>query len=430
MDIIQIINNKKDNIELTKDQIGFFVKEYTNNNIPDYQASALLMAIYIYGMNKEEMINLTSAMLNSGEVLSYEHIEKVVVDKHSTGGVGDKTSLVLIPLLATLGFAVSKMSGRGLGHTGGTIDKLESFKGFNVEKTKDEIYEQIEDIGCVIVGQSDKIVPADKKIYALRDVTGTVNSIPLIASSIMSKKLALGADLILLDVKYGNGAFMKTKEEAEVLARAMIDIGNGVGKKTIACITSMEQPLGRNIGNVLEVQEAIETLKGSGNKELKDLCIKLASELLAIRDSITHQEAKEKINKILDEGIAYTKFENLLLDQGVIKEDLTRLESAKKIYSYKLKKEGYIKEIIADKIGTAAMLLGAGRRTKEDHIDLSVGFELLKKVGDYITKDEDIILIHYNDEEKLKNCIEVLEQSYIVSDTKVEGPLLIEKIIK
>ncbi|MFV0288292.1 MAG: thymidine phosphorylase [Mycoplasmatales bacterium] len=430
MNIIEIINKKKEKKELSKLEIEYFITEYTKDKIPDYQISALLMTIYLNGMSKEEMVNLTISMMNSGQVLTYESLNKVIVDKHSTGGVGDKTSLVLIPLLASLDFAVSKMSGRGLGHTGGTIDKLESFIDFNVEKTKEEIYQQIQNIGCVIVGQSAEIVPADKKLYALRDVTGTVNSIPLIASSIMSKKLALGAEIILLDVKYGNGAFMKTFAEAEVLAKAMIDIGNGIGKKTIACITSMEQPLGKNIGNVLEVQEAIATLQGQGNEELAQLCIELASEFLIIRDNLTKKEAKEKVKNIIKLGTAYPKFEQLLLNQGVKKENLNKLVKAKYSYEYKIKEEGYIKEIIADKIGTAAMLLGAGRKTKEDLIDLSVGFEFLKKVGDYVTKEETIILIHYNDEIKLKQSIELLNKAYIITKNEVNKPQLIEKIIK
>ncbi len=425
MHIIDIISKKKENKELTKEEIRYFVKGYTNGDIVDYQMSALLMAIRLNSMTDNEMVNLTEAMLNSGRVLNYEGVDKVIVDKHSTGGVGDKTSLVLIPLLASLGYAVSKMSGRGLSHTGGTIDKLESFKGFNVERTEEQIIKQVNEIGCVIVGQSNDIVPADKKIYALRDVTSTVDSIPLIASSIMSKKLALGAEIILLDVKYGNGAFMKDKKSAKELAKKMLTIGNAMGKKTIACISSMEQPLGSMVGNALEVKEALETLQGKGNKELRELCIDLASEYLIIDKNISKEEAVLLSKSKLDNNEAYEKFLSLLKSQGVSEFEINIAKNQKEIF---LNEIGNVKNIEAIDIGMAAMKIGAGRETKEDKIDLSVGIEVLKKVGDNVS-NEPVAIVYYNDEENLNESIELIKNAYTLSKEVIKKPSLIEEFI-
>ncbi len=425
MNIIDVISKKKENKELTKEEINYFVDSYTKEEIPDYQMSALLMAIRINSMTDKEMIFLTEAMLNSGKTLNYRDLNKVVVDKHSTGGVGDKTSLVLIPLLSSLGYAVSKMSGRGLSHTGGTVDKLESFKGFNVERSEEQILKQVREIGCAIVGQSKDIVPADKKLYALRDVTSTVDSIPLIASSIMSKKLALGAKIILLDVKYGNGAFMKDKKSAKELANKMITIGNAMGKNTIACISSMEQPLGSMVGNALEVKEALETLQGTGNIELRDLCIDLASEYLIVDKSLNKEEAKILVKEKLDNGEAYNKFLKLLQYQGVENFDIDISKNKKEIF---LNKKGYVEKIEAIDIGMAAMKIGAGRETKEDSIDLEVGIELLKKVGDFVD-DKPIAIIYYNDENYLDEAVNLIKNSYRISCKKIDKPSLIDEFI-
>ncbi len=425
MHIVDIISKKKENKELTKQEIDYFINGYTNEIIPDYQIASLLMAIRLNDMTDQEMVYLTEAMLNSGKVLNYSSVDKVIVDKHSTGGVGDKTSLVLIPLLASLGYAVSKMSGRGLSHTGGTIDKLESFEGFNVERTEKQIIDQVNEIGCVIVGQSKDIVPADKKLYALRDVTSTVDSIPLIASSIMSKKLALGAQIILLDVKYGNGAFMKDKNSAKKLAEKMITIGNAMGKNTIACISSMEQPLGSMIGNALEVKEALETLQGQGNIELRELCIDLASEYLLVDKDLKKEEAVVLVKEKIDNGEAYHKFLKLLEYQGVNKFDIDISKKKKEIF---LDKEGYVEKIEAIDIGMAAMKIGAGRETKEDKIDLTVGVELLKKVGDFVS-NEPIAIIYYNDEDNLDEVIKLIKDSYCIISEKVSKPTLIDEFI-
>ncbi len=425
MHVVDIISKKKENKELTQEEIDYFINGYTNETIPDYQIAALLMSIRLNDMTDKEMVYLTEAMLKSGKVLNYSNVEKVIVDKHSTGGVGDKTSLVLIPLLASLGYAVSKMSGRGLSHTGGTIDKLESFEGFNVERTENQIIDQVNEIGCVIVGQSKDIVPADKKLYALRDVTSTVDSIPLIASSIMSKKLALGAQIILLDVKYGNGAFMKDKISAKNLAQKMITIGNAMGKKTIACISSMEQPLGSMIGNALEVQEALGTLQGKGNNELRELCIDLASEYLIVDKVLKKEEAISRVKEKLDNGEAYNKFLKLLEYQGVQNFDINISQNKKEIF---LDKKGYVEKIEAIDIGMAAMKIGAGRETKEDEIDLTVGVELLKKVGDFVS-NEPIATIYYNDKKNLDEAIKLIKDSYYISSEKVSKPNLIEEFI-
>lgn len=426
MNIIDIISKKKHNKKLTEKEIEYCIENYVDKKIPDYQMAALLMAIRLNGMDDNETVYLTKSMLNSGQTIKYKNMNKKVVDKHSTGGVGDKTSLVLIPLLASLGYAVSKMSGRGLGHTGGTVDKLESFEGFDIERTHEEIEEQVGKIGCAIVGQSKDIVPADKLLYALRDVTSTVDSIPLIASSIMSKKLALGADIILLDVKYGNGAFMKDKESARELANKMIQIGKFMDKKVLVSITNMNQPLGSAIGNSLEVEEAIDTLKNEGNKELLNLCVELASLYLIVDKGMSKEGAEKEVLSKIKSKEAYEKFLELLKYQGVSNFNLKKAKNKKEII---LKEEGYVKDLLAKEIGRAAMKLGAGREVKEDHIDLSVGIKLHKKIGDYVNKDK-IATIYYNDDKNLNEVIDIIKSSYTIVKEEVKKPSLIEEILK
>ena len=385
MRMVDIIEKKRDGQELTTAEINFFIEGYTKGEIPDYQASALAMAIYFQDMNDRERADLTRAMVESGDTIDLSAIDGVKVDKHSTGGVGDTTTLVLAPLVASLGVPVAKMSGRGLGHTGGTIDKLESIAGFHVELTREQFIDLVNRDKVAVIGQSGNLTPADKKLYALRDVTGTVNSIPLIASSIMSKKIAAGADAIVLDVKTGDGAFMKTQEDAEELAHAMVRIGNHVGRKTIAIISDMSQPLGFAIGNALEVKEAIETLQGKGPKDLTKLVLTLGSQMVILAGKAkTSEEAKEMLLDAIHSGKALAKFKEFLANQGgdaSIVDDLTKLPQAKYKIELPAKQSGYISRMVADEIGVASMILGAGRATKEDVIDLAVGLVLHKKLA-------------------------------------------------
>ncbi len=431
MNIVEIIDKKINNNELTESEIYFLINGYVDKLIPDYQMSALLMAIKFNGLSDQETTFLTTAMINSGDIMSYSNINKIIVDKHSTGGVGDKTSIVLIPLLASLDFAVSKMSGRGLGYTGGTIDKLESLSGFTVEISEEQLKHQVQKIGCAIIGQTIELVPADKKIYALRDVTATVDSIPLMASSIMSKKLALGAEIIVLDVKYGSGAFVKTVEEAESLAKKMVAIGKLSNKKTIACITSMQQPLGESIGNAIEVQEAIDTLKGQGNQELKQLCIDLAIQFIQARDqSINENDAYKMVENKLTSKLAYHKFIELITEQNSSEEAIEQLSISQLTTNLIANQNGYVHSINSAKVGKASMILGAGRLSKDDQIDLSVGIKLKKKVGDFVKKGDTIAIIYYNDESKLDLSFEILRQAYCITHKKTNKIKVIEKIIK
>ena len=381
MRMIDIIEKKRDGKSLTKEEIEFFVNGYTHGEVPDYQASSLAMAIFFQDMNDEERAALTMSMVNSGEKIDLSDINGIKVDKHSTGGVGDTTTLVLAPLVAAVGVPVAKMSGRGLGHTGGTIDKLESVKGFNVEISEKDFIKLVNDNQVAVIGQSGNLTPADKKLYALRDVTGTVNSIPLIASSIMSKKIAAGADAIVLDVKTGSGAFMKTLDDAEALAHAMVRIGNNVGRNTMAIISDMSQPLGNAIGNALELKEAIATLKGNGPKDLTELVLTLGSQMVVLAEQATSlDEARQMLIDAIKTGKALNKFKTFLSNQGgddSIVDSPEKLPSAKYQVEFKAKKDGYITEIIANEIGVASMMLGAGRQTKEDVIDLGVGLSLI-----------------------------------------------------
>lgn len=431
MRMVDIIEKKRDGQELTTAEINFFIEGYTKGEIPDYQASALAMAIYFQDMNDRERADLTRAMVESGDTIDFSAIDGVKVDKHSTGGVGDTTTLVLAPLVASLGVPVAKMSGRGLGHTGGTIDKLESIAGFHVELTREQFIDLVNRDKVAVIGQSGNLTPADKKLYALRDVTGTVNSIPLIASSIMSKKIAAGADAIVLDVKTGDGAFMKTQKDAEELAHAMVRIGNHVGRKTIAIISDMSQPLGFAIGNALEVKEAIETLQGKGPKDLTELVLTLGSQMVILAGKAkTSEEAKEMLLDAIHSGKALAKFKEFLANQGgdaSIVDDLTKLPQAKYKIELPAKQSGYISKMVADEIGVASMILGAGRATKEDVIDLAVGLVLHKKVGDKVEEGESILTI-YSNRENVKDVKQKLYDNIFIADTAT-APTLIHTVI-
>lgn len=431
MRMVDIIEKKRDGQELTTAEINFFIEGYTKGEIPDYQASALAMAIYFQDMNDRERADLTRAMVESGDTIDLSAIDGVKVDKHSTGGVGDTTTLVLAPLVASLGVPVAKMSGHGLGHTGGTIDKLESIAGFHVELTREQFIDLVNRDKVAVIGQSGNLTPADKKLYALRDVTGTVNSIPLIASSIMSKKIAAGADAIVLDVKTGDGAFMKTQEDAEELAHAMVRIGNHVGRKTIAIISDMSQPLGFAIGNALEVKEAIETLQGKGPKDLTELVLTLGSQMVILAGKAkTSEEAKEMLLDAIHSGKALAKFKEFLANQGgdaSIVDDLTKLPQAKYKIELPAKQSGYISRMVADEIGVASMILGAGRATKEDVIDLAVGLVLHKKVGDKVEEGESILTI-YSNRENVEDVKQKLYDNIFIADTAT-APTLIHTVI-
>ncbi|MBF0718635.1 MULTISPECIES: pyrimidine-nucleoside phosphorylase [Mammaliicoccus] len=431
MRMVDVIAKKRDGKELTKEEIEFFVKGYTAGDIPDYQASSLAMAIYFQDMTDEERANLTMAMVESGDQIDLSEIEGIKVDKHSTGGVGDTTTLVLAPLVAALDVPVAKMSGRGLGHTGGTIDKLEAVEGFHVEISEQEFIDLVNKDKVAVIGQTGNLTPADKKLYGLRDVTGTVNSIPLIASSIMSKKIAAGADAIVLDVKTGAGAFMKTIEDSELLAHAMVKIGNNVGRNTMAIISDMSQPLGRAIGNGLEVKEAIETLKGEGPEDLTELVLTLGSQMVVLaKKAETLDEAREKLLEVIHNGKALEKFKVFLENQGgdgSVVDDVTKLPQAQYTFEVKAETSGYVSHIVADEIGVASMLLGAGRATKDDIIDLAVGLVLNKKVGDKVEAGESLVTIYANQED-VKDVEAKILENITISDEQVK-PTLIHKVI-
>ncbi|OHR82084.1 pyrimidine-nucleoside phosphorylase [Staphylococcus sp. HMSC34C02] len=431
MRMVDIIEKKRDGKSLSKEEIEFFIKDYTEGDIPDYQASSLAMAIFFQDMNEEERAALTMAMVNSGDVIDLSKINGIKVDKHSTGGVGDTTTLVLAPLVAAVGVPVAKMSGRGLGHTGGTIDKLESINGFHVEISEAEFIKLVNEDQVAVIGQTGNLTPADKKLYALRDVTGTVNSIPLIASSIMSKKIAAGADAIVLDVKTGNGAFMKTLEDAEALAHAMVSIGNNVGRNTMAIISDMSQPLGRAIGNALELREAIDTLNGQGPEDLTELVLTLGSQMVVLAErASTLEEARQLLNEAIENGSALDKFKTFLENQGgdaSVVDSPELLPTAQYQIDYKAKSSGVVSELIANEIGVASMMLGAGRQTKEDDIDLSVGIVLNKKVGDKVNEGESLLTIHSN-RENVDDVIKKLDESIEIK-AQAKTPTLIHKII-
>lgn len=432
MRMVDLIAKKRDGHELTTEEINFIIQGYTTDSIPDYQMSALTMAIYFQGMTDKERADLTIAMTKSGDQVDLSMIEGIKVDKHSTGGVGDTTTLVLGPLVASAGVPVAKMSGRGLGHTGGTIDKLQSVPGFHVEMEKEEFVDLVNKNKVAVIGQTGNITPADKKLYALRDVTATVDSLPLIASSIMGKKIAAGADAIVLDVKTGSGAFMKTFAEAEELAKAMVGIGNKVNRKTMAVISDMSQPLGFAIGNALEVKEAIDTLKGEGPQDLTELCITLGSHMVHLGNKAADLEsARAMLERFIEDGTALDKFKTFLKSQGgdlTVVDDPSKLPQAKFQINLQAKEAGYVSEIIADEIGLAAMLLGAGRATKDSEIDLAVGIVLKKKIGDAVCKDEILAVIHSN----FSNVGEIKERLYQnikISPNKPSVPPLIHGVI-
>ncbi|AJC95513.1 pyrimidine-nucleoside phosphorylase [Staphylococcus hyicus] len=431
MRMVDMISKKRDGHALTSDEIKFIIDGYTKGEIPDYQMSSLAMAIYFQDMTDEERAALTMAMVESGDQIDLSDIEGVKVDKHSTGGVGDTTTLVLAPLVAALDIPVAKMSGRGLGHTGGTIDKLEAVEGFHVEISEEEFIKLVNEAKIAVIGQTGNLTPADKKIYALRDVTGTVNSIPLIASSIMSKKIAAGADAIVLDVKTGKGAFMQTVEDAEALAHAMVKIGNQVGRQTMAIISDMNQPLGLGIGNALELKEAIDTLKGNGPEDLTELVLTLGAQMVVLaKKAETLEEAREKLQAVIDNGAAIEKFKTFLSNQGgdaSVVDDPSKLPTAKYTFDLPAKTSGVVSEMVANEIGIASMMLGAGRQTKEDDIDLAVGLVLHKKIGDKVEEGESLLTIHANQED-VEAVKQKLYDNITISDS-AETPKLIYKII-
>lgn len=434
MRMYDLIQKKRNGQELSTEEINFFIEGYTKGDIPDYQASALLMAIFFQKMNERETVDLTMAIVRSGDELDLKDIEGVKVDKHSTGGVGDTTSLVLGAMVAALGIPVAKMSGRGLGHTGGTIDKLESFKGFSVEMTTEKFIDNVNSIKLAIAGQSGNLAPADKKIYALRDVTATVDNISLIASSIMSKKIAAGADAIVLDVKVGEGAFMKTPEQAKELAEEMVKIGKGVKRETIAVISDMDQPLGYAVGNALEVIEAIETLKGNGPKDLFELCLTLGSNMVVLAKRASNaEEAREMLIKTIEDSSALNKLKEFVKAQGgdeSMVDDTDKFPKAKYVIPVKAKNNGIVEKIHAEKIGLIAMELGAGRATKESIIDLAVGIVLNKKRGEEVKEGEVLAYVYANDEAKGQKAVRDIINNYVINPNYVDNIPLVYEIVK
>lgn len=430
MNVQDIIQKKRDAHELSDEEIEFLIKGISEGSVPDYQVSAWAMAVYFQGMTARETRSLALSMAYSGETMDLSAIEGIKVDKHSTGGVGDKTTMIVIPLVAALGVPAAKMSGRGLGHTGGTIDKFESIPGFQVEKAYSDFVDQVNRVKAAVVSQTGNLVPADKRLYAIRDVTATVDSIPLIASSVMSKKIAAGADAIVLDVKVGSGAFMKDKSEAEKLARTMVEIGSGAGREVIAMITDMSQPLGMTVGNALEVREAIDTLKGQGPADLEELSVMLAAQMAYLaKKCASLDEAEKLVREVLKSGAGLDKFCEIVaaqkgildleskgygLPQASIQEELICAE------------EGYIAQVDALEIGRTAMLLGAGRERKEDSIDPAVGIELLKKRGDYVKAGEAIAIIHGNDAKKVELALKHIITSYSFSQ---QAPAKIDTVL-
>lgn len=435
MRTVDIIQKKRDGMELSSEEIAHLVRGYTQGEIPDYQMSAWAMAVFFKGMTARETADLTLEMAKSGEQMDLSSIHGTKVDKHSTGGVGDTVTLVLAPLVAAAGVTVAKMSGRGLGHTGGTIDKLESIAGFTVELTRERFIDQVNRHGIAVIGQSGNITPADKKLYGLRDVTATVDSIPLIASSVMSKKIASGADAIVLDVKTGNGAFMKTLDDSIRLAQAMVDIGTQVGRETVAVITDMEEPLGTAIGNALEVRAAIETLQGKGAKDLEAICMELGAHMLMLgKQAQTYDEARAKLRQALESGAALAKFKEFVEAQGGEGEVAERpelLPKAKQVIPVLAEKEGFVERIIAEEIGLAAMSLGAGRETKESAIDLSVGIILHKQTGDRVKQGDVLAELHAGNTEpsQLQLIAKRVAEAYSIVGAEVGHRTLVYAVI-
>lgn len=429
MRFVDIIQKKKNHEKLTKEEIEFAVESYTNGQIPDYQMSALLMAIVLNGMNDEETYNLTEVMLNSGDILDLSDVGGISVDKHSTGGVGDKTTLILGPVLASLDCKFAKMSGRGLGITGGTADKLEAIEGYQVKLSNEEFIKQVKEKNIALAYQIGNLAPADKKLYALRDVTATVDSIPLIASSIMCKKIASGCDCLILDVKVGSGAFMKDLESARLLADTMVKIGKHFNKKVRAVLTNMDIPLGRNIGNLLEVQEVVQVLNDNGPEDLKKVTISLASNLLNMATNKPIKDCENAIIEVLNNGQALEKFKELIVAQKGNFNSIFR-ESKAKILKIKAFKDGFITQMLAENIGKASMMLGAGRKTKDDIIDYEAGIVLIKKINDYVKIDDDIAYFYYNDDQFLFEAKQIFLDGVTISKTKIAEPVLIYEIIE
>ncbi|MBR6551798.1 MAG: pyrimidine-nucleoside phosphorylase [Clostridia bacterium] len=432
MRMYDIIKNKRDNKELTKEEIEFFVKGYTDGSIPDYQASALAMAIFFNGMTEKETATLTLAMAESGDMVDLSQFGDKTVDKHSTGGVGDKTTLIVAPIVASLDCIIAKMSGRGLGHTGGTVDKLESIEGFNTSLSPEEFFTQVKNTNIAVIGQTGNLTPADKKLYALRDVTATVDSIPLIASSIMSKKLAAGSHTIVLDVKCGSGAFMKTPKDAKALAEEMVKIGKNNGRNMAAIITDMNTPLGKNIGNSLEVIEAIEILKGSGAEDLKYVACALATEIVSLSKNISPEEAETLVKIAISSGEAFKKLKEWIVAQGGNGEWIENPEKFPKA-QYKediiAENDCYISYMNAEEIGISSVILGAGREKKDDIIDMSAGIILNKKTGDIIKKGDVIATLYTNNKSTIKSAKDKFLSAVEFSDKKpIDVPLIFEVV--
>ena len=434
MRIVDLIEKKREKEELTKEEIKFLLNEYLVGNVPDYQMSAFLMATYFNDMTAGELLEFTMTMRDSGDMVKFDDVDKFLVDKHSTGGVGDKVTIVLAPILSALGMGTTKLSGKGLGHTGGTIDKFESIKGFKFSKTRDDVVKIANKTGIGLMGYSDKIVPLDKKIYALRDVTATVPSIPLIASSIMSKKLAIQSDVIILDVKVGDGAFMKDIEHAKELARRMIEIGTGAGRKVKVVLSNMDEPLGYSIGNANEIIESIEMLKGNAPEDLKEVVYTIAELALKAKGEITElSEGREKIDAVINSGLALSKLREFIAESGGngdLVDDYSILPTAKNKMEVFSNKEGYVSKIKAEEVGKAAMIIGAGRATKEDEVDHAVGLKILKKVGDKIEKGEKIAEIYYNDSKNVEDSKNMIIDAYVLQNEKVLKPKAILEIIE
>ena len=434
MRMYDLIMKKRNGHELSEKEIRYMITEYTADRIPDYQMSAMMMAIYFQGMSEEETLYLTMAMAESGEMLDLSGIQGVKVDKHSTGGVGDKTSLALTPMVAACGVKIAKMSGRGLGHTGGTIDKLESFPGFSTGISTEEFIDHVNTIGISIMGQTKDLAPADKKLYALRDVTATVDQMSLIASSIMSKKLAAGADAIVLDVKTGSGAFMKTREDALALAKEMVQLGKNAGRKTIAVVSNMDQPLGNTVGNALEVREAIDTLNGNGPRDFTELVMTLGSYMLLAGGKVDKEEtARRMLRQVVEDGSALRKLAEFVKAQGG---DESYVYEPEKLPCAKIRKEllapvdGYIQKIVCDEVGICSLILGGGRETKESQIDLSVGIRLIQKVGKYVHKGDVLAEVFANDCQKLEEAMTRLQQAYHIGPDEAKEQNVILDVVK
>ena len=435
MKTVDLIRKKRDGEKLSREEIQFLIDGYVGGEIPDYQVSALLMAVYFKGMDDEETAILTDVMANSGTMLDLSKMKGFPVDKHSTGGVGDTTSLVLIPLLAAAGLTVAKLSGRSLGHTGGTIDKLESIPGFRTDLSREEFLSLVERTGLALADHTEDMVPADRLLYELRDVTSTVDSLPLIVSSIMSKKIAGGARGIVIDVKTGSGAFLKKLEDSRHLAQALVAIGVHLGRKISALITDMSQPLGYMVGNALEVREAIDTLQGHGPQDLEDLCCALGAELVLFSGELSnHSEATEHLRKLLHDGSALEKFVQMVKNQGgnpAVVDDLNLLPTASKQIEVPAPQTGIVANLDALSIGRAANLLGAGRFTKDDVIDPAVGIEVVRKVGEHVNKGEPLAILHVNSEANLEQAKQMVVQAYTIADDEVNAPkLIVERVTK